>query len=204
VLCLLGAFFVWAGVMYIKNQRRLASVPLHTVASAPNSQAVRIIGVAMPFQHLPLLIAPFSQTPCLAYEVEVKYGVPRERKVVTDQRWQVMPFMLVDDTGTAELVTSPTVPFLRGGRATLDQGFFSLGASSDQYPAVRMFGRDKVDQVIERVLLPSDRVMVYACAMRNAVPSGGGDYRTGSREQVSLVRPAPKDIWLVQVEGPRP
>src|SRR5262245_29986122 len=105
VLCLLGAFFAWAGIMHIKNQRRLAAVPLHTVASAPDSQAVRILGVAKPFQHLPPLIAPFSQTPCLAYEVEVKYGLPRERKIVTDRRWQVMPFLLVDDTGTAELVT---------------------------------------------------------------------------------------------------
>jgi hypothetical protein len=158
----------------------------------------------VPFQHLPPLIAPFSQKPCLAYEVEVKYGLPRERKIITDRRWAVMPFMLVDDTGTAELVTTPTTPFLRGGHATLDQGFFSLGAKVKDYPAVSMFGRDKVDQVVERVLLPNDRVMVYACAMRNPVPSGGGDYRTGSREQVSLVKPAPKEIWLIQFEEPGP
>lgn len=200
VLGVLGAFFAWAGIMYIRKQRHMARVPLHTVASAPNSQSVKIIGIASPMMHLQPLIAPFSQTPCLAYELEARYA--EHGKNVIERRRQVMPFLLIDDTGTAMLDVSSQLPFLSGCRPTLDQGFFSLGATSDRYPAVRMFGRERIDQIVERVLLPNDRVMVYGCAMRQPVPAAG-DYRTGSREQVSIVKPAPGELWLVQVEAPR-
>jgi len=194
-----AGLLAWGAHLY--EQRSIARargrVPLHTVASAPHGQAVRILGVVAPFPHLGPLIAPFSQTPCLGYAIEVKYGVPFQRKIVTETRRLVLPFLLHDETGTALLEIGASLPFFQQGRATLDKGYFSLGVSAKDYPAVRMFKREKIDQVTERVLLPNDRVMLYGFAMRNSVPSAG-DYRTGSREQLSIVAPPPGNFWLIE------
>jgi hypothetical protein len=173
----LGATIVIGLIVRIKSDHRRSKVPLHTVASAP-AGVVRILGIAQPLPGTSPLLSPFTNTPCLGYEAGVEY-MGGLRSVVSSTRWGVAPFILLDDTGTAVVDVSQGSPPLAGGRVTLGIGILNLGASIDKYPALQMFGRDRVDKLVERVLLPNDPVTIYGYAMRDPVPSGGDDYARG-------------------------
>jgi hypothetical protein len=176
----LGATIVIGLIVRIKNDHRRSKVPVHTVASAP-AGVVRILGIAQPLPGTPPFLSPFSNTPRLGYEAVVEY-MGGLRSILSSTRWGVAPFILLDDTGAAVVDVSGGSPSLSGGRVSLDVGILDLGASIDKYPALRMFDRDNVDKLVERVLLPNDRVTIYGYATRDPAPSGGDDDRSGGAQ----------------------
>jgi hypothetical protein len=192
---IIGGFFaVIFGALFVQRimrERRDRQVPMFAINTCPDRAHVKVLGAAVASDGIPLLVAPFSQTPCLGYFVVAVYNSEDNRKEITSTRWSTIPFLLMDGTGVAEVGTGTNdTPVVVANRLAVDRGLLDNGAHERDFPAVRtMFDRDRVGKLQEFVLLPQDRVLVYAYAMRQPGLAGA---------TLRLLKPPPGSSWKIE------